>query len=75
MHIEDPEVSALRIALNRPSNENEAMIRRLKALPVELSLKQYAVLLDLFHEVNEVFETMPTRYREAFFKMLHTRQR
>lgn len=38
---------------------------------VTLTDKQYRILLDLYHEMNEVFHTLPGNVRHAFLERLH----
>ena len=40
---------------------------------MHLTDKQYAVLLDLFHELNDAFLALPQQYRDAFYSRLHGR--
>lgn len=37
----------------------------------ELSPKQYAVLLDLFHELHDVFVRLPQSVQAAFYARLY----
>lgn len=40
---------------------------------MKLSDKQYSILLDLFHELNDDFHLLSEATKEAFYKRLHAR--
>lgn len=39
---------------------------------VNLTDKQYKILLDLYHELHAVFRTIPNEYKIAFLKKLYS---
>lgn len=41
---------------------------------MELSNKQYGLLLDLYHELNEAFQALPGHIKDAFYSRLQAKQ-
>lgn len=65
-------VASQPIAATSPVSEL-TLTSKTKPTKLVLTDKQYAILLDLFHEYNETFKKLPMETNRAFYDRLYER--